>query len=105
MIPDDFDNQIRTLECSLLYLLFHRISKTPAGKRMSNRALPDLPNDSLGGSLQSSQKSIESAGSSNQSKLSHASFTKNNSVFAMDDDEPQYHETYAETDKFDTSLG
>jgi len=73
---------------------------------MSDRALPDLPNDSLGGSVQSSQKSLSSIGSSNNSKLSNTSFTKNNSVFVMDEDEePEYHQTYAETDQLDTSLG
>lgn len=87
--------------------MFPRISKTPpSSKRMSDRALPDLPNDSLGGSVQSSQKSLSSIGSSNNSKLSNTSFTKNNSVFVMDEDEePEYHQTYAETDQLDTSLG
>lgn len=73
--------------------MFGRISKQP--RPLSQRALPDLPDDSLGNSAVSSQKSISSAHDSNSSKLSHQSFTKNDDLFLMDRDGPEDHETYA----------
>ena len=60
---------------------------------MVKRALPDLPNGSLG-SVSSSIKSTSSF-ASNTSKLSTSGLLKNNTVFTMDAeiDESEYHQT------------